>query len=187
MRDYKPQHEYLRKQSSMQTQFTRHVGFCKKMPANTSIHELNERLKNITSLYEEFRVLQGEIEFECGVELIEHEYTLRSQIEDYYYYAVSTLRGQIDRLKLAQQPNQSNPNNNADDIKLPRIEIPIFYGDYRAWPEFKDLFESLIHDNPSLRNVQKFHHLKNKVKGTAGSLIKSLHMTDANYPEAFHC
>lgn len=79
----------------MQMQFTRHVGFCKKIPKDTSIHELNERLKNVISLYDEFRTLQDDIESECGDELIKDQFTLRSQIEDYYYLTVSELRNEI--------------------------------------------------------------------------------------------
>lgn len=33
--------------------------------------------------------------------------------------------------------------------------------------------------------MQKFHHLKNKLDGPAAGLIKSLHMTEANYQEAW--
>lgn len=75
--------------------------------------------------------------------------------------------------------------SSAADIKLPRLKIPQFHGDYKEWPSFKDLYVSLIHDNNNLKYVQKFHYLKDNVFGEAEKLIKSLHLTENNYPEAW--
>lgn len=60
----------LRRQASIQTQFTRHVAYCKKIPQGTTTYELSERHKSIVELYQEFRELQEEIEEECGTELV---------------------------------------------------------------------------------------------------------------------
>ena len=134
-----------KRQASMQAQIQRHVAFVKKIPATASMHELKERLKNVMSLYEEFRQVQDEIEAEAGDEFIQFQYEVRTQTEDYYYLIVSELRTVIDKLTLDQLPQQGQraaTNNNTVDLKLPRIEIPTFKGDYKDWPEFKDLFES---------------------------------------------
>lgn len=178
-----------KRQASMQTQFKRHVAYCEKKPVNASVYELSERLKDVSSLYKEFRELQDEIEGECEEEMIADQYALRSKIEDSYYFCVSTFQEEMDRIKQQQQPpvnpNVNQQNNNNADIKLPRIKLPQFSSSYKDWPSFKDLYVSLIHDNASLKNVQKFHYLKDNVHGEAANLIKSLHMTDNNYPEAW--
>ncbi|RVE43949.1 hypothetical protein evm_011418 [Chilo suppressalis] len=49
----------------------------------------------------------------------------------------------------------------------PRMEIPIFTGNYNYWVSFKDLFTETIHRNPSMSNAQKMQYLKSKVKGEA--------------------
>lgn len=172
----------------MQTQFKRHVAYCEQVPKNVNAYELSERLKDVSSLYKEFRELQDEIEGECDEDFISDQYIIRSKVEDYYYYCVSVFQTEIDKLKLMQQqqiPQQQPQQNNTADIKLPRITIPKFLGDYKSWPSFKDTYVSLIHDNKTLRNVQKFHYLMDNLDGKPKDLIKSLHITDNNYPEAW--
>lgn len=171
----------------MQTQFTRHVNYCKNIPLAATSFELSERLRNIVSLYQEFKEIQSAIEDECGPETIDAQYVLRGQIEDYYFLCAAQLQGAIDEIQRQQQP-PVNPNANQQhhaDIKLPRIKIPQFFGEYKQWPSFKDTYVSLIHNNRALQNVQKFHYLKDNIKGTAEQLISSLHVTDDNYPEAW--
>lgn len=174
----------------MQTQFKRHVAYCAKIPANVNLYELSERLKDVSSLYKEFRELQDEIEGECEDDIISDQYEIRSKVEDSYYFCVSVFQTEIDKNKLKQEPQhqqqqqQPQQNNNAD-IKLPRITITKFLGDYKSWPSFKDTYVSLIHDNKTLRNVQKFHYLMDNLDGKPKDLLKPLHVTDDNYPEAW--
>lgn len=52
-------------------------------------------------------------------------------------------------------------------IKLPKIVIPIFSGNYSEWVTFKDLFESLVHNNKSINDVEKLHYLKGYLTGEA--------------------
>lgn len=71
------------------------------------------------------------------------------------------------------------------EIKLPRITIPTFCGNYAEWTSFHDLFTSLIHKNNSLSNVQKLHYLKSSLSGEAEALLRHIPTTDANYDEAW--
>ena len=45
-------------------------------------------------------------------------------------------------------------------VKLPLLEIPKFDGTVRKWPFFKGAFESTIHNNSSLDNIQKLRYLQ---------------------------
>lgn len=72
-----------------------------------------------------------------------------------------------------------------DSIKLPKITIPTFTGDYAQWTTFKDLFVSLIHQNESLDNVQKMHYLKGLLSGEAEQLVRNIPITAANYNECW--
>nr|XP_029721594.1 uncharacterized protein LOC109428807 [Aedes albopictus] len=83
----------------------------------------------------------------------------------------------------------SSANNNAtssplSDLKLPRMNLPIFSGNYLEWQSFFDLFESLVHANPSLKDSQKLYFLKTNLDGEAASLISHLKIEDANYRTA---
>lgn len=83
----------------------------------------------------------------------------------------------------------SSANNSAtasplSDLKLPRMNLPIFSGNYLEWQSFFDLFESLVDANPSLKDSQKLYFLKTNLDGEAASLISHLKIEDANYQTA---
>ncbi|XP_055614807.1 uncharacterized protein LOC129761123 [Toxorhynchites rutilus septentrionalis] len=66
-------------------------------------------------------------------------------------------------------------------IKLPTISLPEFDGDYMQWLAFHDTFMALIHSNPELPDIQKFHYLRAAVKGEAAQLIESIGISSVNY------
>ncbi|XP_055543010.1 uncharacterized protein LOC129728587 [Wyeomyia smithii] len=70
------------------------------------------------------------------------------------------------------------------DLKLPQVNIPTFSGDYLEWQSFKDLFDSLVEQNPTLKDSQKLYFLKTNLAGEAASLISHLKIEDANYKPA---
>lgn len=71
------------------------------------------------------------------------------------------------------------------DVKLPQIQLPTFGGNYEEWQSFHDMFNSLIHKNTSLSQVQKLHYLKSSLKGEPENLLKGFDTTDTNYDEAW--
>lgn len=73
-------------------------------------------------------------------------------------------------------------NNN---VKLPKIEIPKFDGDSAKWPEFRDLFCSLIHEKLNVPNVQKMQYLKMNLIGSAANVIRHLQVNGAHYEAAW--
>lgn len=74
------------------------------------------------------------------------------------------------------------PNQNE---KLTKIEIPKFDGDFAKWPEFRDLFRSLIHDHKNVPDVQKMQYLKMNLSGTAAGVIKHLQVNGSHYEPAW--
>lgn len=73
----------------------------------------------------------------------------------------------------------------SSEVKLPRISIPVFSGNYMEWQSFHDLFVALIHRNDSLENVQKLHYLKTNLSGEAEALLRQFAVTGDNYEEAW--
>lgn len=82
----------------------------------------------------------------------------------------------------------NNVRNRASEtqIRLPKIDLPTFSGVYEEWHSFFGIFDSLIHSNNSLNEVQKFHYLKAALKGEAAEAIESLEITGANYRDAWY-
>lgn len=68
---------------------------------------------------------------------------------------------------------------------LPRIQLPNFSGKYEDWPAFRDLFRSVIIDDPSISDVTRLHYLKTSLKGEAESLIRSMPTTEPNFRRAW--
>lgn len=76
--------------------------------------------------------------------------------------------------------------NVSTDVKLPRIEIPKFSGNYQAWTTFYDLFSSMVHNAAHRNNVQKMHYLRSCISGEAEHLIRSYKVTEVNYDSAWN-
>lgn len=75
--------------------------------------------------------------------------------------------------------------NNDSHVRLPKIDLPTFSGAYKDWHPFFDIFNSLIHSNESLNDIQRFHYLKSSLKGDAAETIASLEISNVNYADAW--
>ena len=74
----------------------------------------------------------------------------------------------------------------AATTKLPKLVLKKFNGQPMAWQEFDDAFDSSVHKNPSLSDVDRFNYLRNLVEGPAYSAIAGLQLTGANYKAALN-
>lgn len=72
------------------------------------------------------------------------------------------------------------------DVRLPKISVPNFSGEYMDWIPFQDIYLSLVHNNPALSRAVKFYYLKGAVSGEAASLIGCISATEANYETAWN-
>lgn len=74
--------------------------------------------------------------------------------------------------------------NNSLGIRLPNIQMTPFDGKYEDWPEFKDLFQSLMKRYRG-DDVEKLTHLKNYLRGEARNVIQHLGIKNGNYEVAW--
>lgn len=72
------------------------------------------------------------------------------------------------------------------NIKLPKIEVPKFSGDYKKFKTFIDLFNSLVHTNTALSDIEKFTHLCSSLEGSPLTLVQCTPMTGDNYIIAYN-
>ena len=59
-----------------------------------------------------------------------------------------------------------------------------FNGDLTKWSTFWDCFESSVHGNSELSDVDKFNYLNSLLEGTAAEAVSGLMLTAVNYSEA---
>ena len=84
-----------------------------------------------------------------------------------------------------QNLNISNLSNSSNkNVKLPKLDIPLFSGDPLQYQAFRQNFLISIDSNQNLEDVEKFLYLKNLLKGDALSAIQGLEITNSNYQEA---
>jgi len=107
--------------------------------------------------------------------------------EENYFNTAS----KIERLLTVQgNPNQvqiTHVEEHTRDISqmhFSKIAIPKFSGNYEDWYLFYNTFESIIHSNPRLTSIQKFHYLISSLQDNATDVIQSLEINSDNYEEA---
>ena len=66
-------------------------------------------------------------------------------------------------------------------LKLPKISLPHFRSNLMRWPAFWDSYNSAIHTNDSLSEIDKFNYLRSL---PAYDAIARLALSAANYGEA---
>lgn len=81
--------------------------------------------------------------------------------------------------------NKSMLNQSLARSRLPKVELPKFSGHIVDWPKFKQLFESIIHNNHDIPTIEKYHYLCTTVIGEAKSLIAPFSVNEDNYPKAW--
>lgn len=85
----------------------------------------------------------------------------------------------------ANVPRIDQPAPQGYGLKLPKVHIPKFSGNYENWTNFYDVFVSLVHNHATLSQVEKLHHLKSSLSGEAEQLLKHFTITEANYAPAW--
>lgn len=79
------------------------------------------------------------------------------------------------------QPAQENGANRRPRIKLPKLTLRKFNGDITQW---SSSFNTAIHSNTELSNVDKFNYLNSLLEKGAADAVAGLALTSANYEEA---
>ena len=64
---------------------------------------------------------------------------------------------------------------------LPKLEMPKFSGRPEQWQEFWDTFESSVHNNQAVAEIDKFAYLRRYVTDSAKACIAGFRTTAANY------
>ncbi|KOB69703.1 Uncharacterized protein OBRU01_15500 [Operophtera brumata] len=110
-------------------------------------------------------------------------------VEEAYIEFKAEIREHLLKLKPSTTPGISTPMSHSKpdvcNVRLPKISIPTFTGSYEQWTTFKDLFESLVHTNASIDDVQKMHYLKGHLSGEAEQLLRHVPLTAASYQESW--
>ncbi|XP_059219534.1 uncharacterized protein LOC131995236 [Stomoxys calcitrans] len=76
-------------------------------------------------------------------------------------------------------------DSSLNDVRLPKIDIPVFSGNYLDWISYRDMFVSVVHNNQGLSDVQKYYYLKGSCKDTPLSIVNDYPASDTSYQLAW--
>ena len=120
--------------------------------------------------------------------LLAHDSNSTSLVED--SPQSTTLQEQAIQSQLSTQSIDSRdgiqPHKQPESgkVKLPKLELRKFDGDITHWTAFWDSFESAIHSNGSLSDIEKFNYLRSLLEKSAKEAISGLTLSSANYQQA---
>ncbi|XP_070524007.1 uncharacterized protein [Cardiocondyla obscurior] len=145
------------------------------------------RINQLDTNWAKFEKAHDQLREEYWEQVKTHAYITKDYyaiVEEVYYNQRATLEEMMLTLspsagssKTPESPRSSEPLRS----QLPRLQLPTFSGRFEDWPNFKDLFQSMVGADSSLQEIQKFHYLRSSLKGEAEQLTRNIPTTAGNY------
>ncbi|XP_018396273.1 PREDICTED: uncharacterized protein LOC108774620 [Cyphomyrmex costatus] len=135
--------------------------------------QLEERRIKLDEYWSQYNTIQAKIEL-----LDENEGNDRIGFEE-------ASAGATDTTDITAMSGAFNRSENHCSVRLPKLNLPKFSGKYDEWFPFYDSFNSIIHSNASISDIQKLQHLKSTLTGDASGVISALEISAANYQIAW--
>lgn len=179
--------QLINKRTSIKASVTRFSTYLKSISSeNIDYIHIKERKSKFEETWAQFHDIQANIDL-INDEVDSDQY---SAFEASYF----DIKTKIEKLLLDHVTNNSTPLSGRvestdtqlqNQIRLPKINLPNFGGSYEDWYTFHDTFNSLIHSNSNISQIQKFHYLKSALHGEASEVLHSLEITENNYVNAW--
>ena len=114
-----------------------------------------------------------------GEELLEFEAALNQTLFDL---------GLLIKRVLSDPVSEKATSKVYSGVKLPKIEVPTFDGNFLNWGHFWEQFNATVHAKEHLSDVDKLAYLQHALKdGTAKYTIEGLAQSAGSYKEAIDC
>lgn len=181
--------DLVKKRAIVKGRLTRFSNYLNTLKSNVVLSvqtrvDLKLRIQGASSLFSEFNNLQTQLEESVLETDLDEQLSQRELFEDSYYDTLARAECMLGSEKSDSSSGKA-PSSDIKSVKLPTISIPTFDGSYEHWLEFRDTFQSLIHNSEHITSIQKFHYLKSSLKGSAALVIDSLEFSAANYTVAW--
>ncbi|XP_072946331.1 uncharacterized protein [Epargyreus clarus] len=168
------------------------INFRKSPKERITLAYVQTRSETLEQKWKEFiETHKSIIEIASKIDLEKNTYfttDIYEKIEEIYIEYKTELKQHMINFEIYNNPvevKQSTLKTNNLNVKLPKISLPNFSGQYTEWTSFRDLFLSLIDKNEALDDVQKLHYLKGHLSGEAEQLLRHTPVTAANYRECW--
>lgn len=156
--------------------------------------QLQDRLRLLENAFERFQTEHlAVLEENVLPQDMAVQEEVATDVETSFLTASAKIRERINELQPIRDvpPNGAQNGNHlphfagANDLRLERIPMNVFEGEYAQWSEWKAMFESLVHNVPTLSDTQKFHYLKRSVNGSAARVLSGWQILGENYQAAY--
>ncbi|XP_062538724.1 uncharacterized protein LOC134207000 [Armigeres subalbatus] len=147
--------------------------------------QLCVRIHSLDKMNETFAECQSVIEKLDAPEALDEHIDERVEFEQRYCKAKGFLLS-----KRTGDPNQSALNESVHapqqhqanfHLRLPKIDLPKFNGDFSRWILFRDRFTSMIHVNGDIPTVAKLQYLLQSLEGSAKKPFESVDIAADSY------
>lgn len=150
-------------------------------PEDVTVGELDGWVAHIEELHQSFVEEHVSLEQAWLAAYAGHQY-FEQDTHGQEQSIVMLTRSRLSRLRsqlMARQvPTGNNSTGSAQDFsKLPSWQLPSFSGDYKEWPEFIQMFRTLVLDKQQVPDVQKLYYLRSCLIEARSHLISNLPLT----------
>ena len=146
------------------------------------LSKLSQLKLSIQEKLETIKLLDGELS-----DLVsEDELTAEIEQADAFKEGVFAAIIKIDKCIMAHPtpaPLDARLRALIDKVKLPKLVLRPFNGDITMWNTFWESYDSAVHRNRDLSEIDKFNYLNSLLTGTAREAVSGLSLTTANYAE----
>ncbi|CAK1587363.1 unnamed protein product [Parnassius mnemosyne] len=104
-------------------------------------------------------------------------------VEEQYSKTLTVIRELLETIN-CEKSCKNECVTKSFNTKLPTINVPTYSGKYSEFKPFIQLFDSLIHNNQNLDDVQKFFYLRSFLREEPHDLVKNLTLSTESYHEA---
>ena len=120
--------------------------------------QLTDCKKQLASIYEELVALDLEEEDDLFI--------LHMQLEEVHFSCAHS----VQKLLSSLTSRSSAPTADGKRVKLPKLEVPTFDGD---WKQFWEQFSVSVHDRTNLSDAEKLVYLQQAVKNGSAKKTQS--------------
>lgn len=115
-------------------------------------------------------------------ECLDKEDEIRLIFDDKYFQIIEihSLLTSKDQPTVAGDPRCLDSS-----VKLPRLNLLHFDGDVKAWGTFYDMYNTMVHQNKKLSNIERFSILLSLLHGEPLQLLKGFPLSENNYLDAY--
>jgi hypothetical protein len=177
----------IRQRAVAKTSLTRLQNFI--AVAEHKVNDLQVRYDELPTIYPKYNNAQNELEISD-----QDDHSMDRDLFETQYYEIKARL--LELLNPIESPNldistEQNVSNSVStrgtaQISLPTIELPTSSRDACKWLHFRDTFQTLVIDNNTLSDNQKFHYLISSLKDEAKMLIANLPVTLDNFSVAWN-